>query len=50
MNPSILVLDEPSTRLDPRAQGVNQFTARNADHTHDVRLVQKLLSAHDYDG
>jgi energy-coupling factor transporter ATP-binding protein EcfA2 len=32
MNPSILILGEPSAGLDPRAQDIDQFTARIADH------------------
>jgi len=32
MNPSILVLDEPSAGFNPYAQDIDQFTARIADY------------------
>jgi energy-coupling factor transporter ATP-binding protein EcfA2 len=32
MNTSILVLDESSAGLDPRAQDVNQFAAQTVNH------------------
>jgi energy-coupling factor transporter ATP-binding protein EcfA2 len=32
MNSGILVLDKPPAGLDPRAQNIDQFTARTANH------------------
>jgi cobalt/nickel transport system ATP-binding protein len=44
MNPSILVLDEPSAGLDPRASRTLINLLRQLPiTTHDMRLVQELF-------
>jgi energy-coupling factor transporter ATP-binding protein EcfA2 len=44
MNPSILVLDKPSTGLDPRSQNIDQFTARIANHHTRYETCAGIIS------